>query len=83
MVDLKKMAESWLVTNHTYTVGRLDIDLVPFARAVSEAVLDEARSRMKPDTLLMMHGVATAALWPEDLRALKRELCGPEGEVKP
>lgn len=45
-IDLKKMAETWLVMNHTYATGRLDIDLVPFARAVTESVLDEVRQRL-------------------------------------
>lgn len=47
--NIKKMADNWITANHTYATGRLDIDLVPFARTVAEAVLQDVAKLLERD----------------------------------
>jgi hypothetical protein len=74
-VDLKKMAQDMRSRTPLGTHLHAE-DFEDFARAVAEAVMNEVLSRLKPDTLLKAHGVATTALWPEDFEDLKCEIHG-------
>ena len=80
--DLKKIYEKWNLKTSDWEYGVNEGDALDFAQQVIAAVLKEVARRMKPDNLMMTHGVNTPVLWPAELKKLKRDLCGPEQEEK-